>query len=97
MEAIALQRSFNRSLLVEIDPMNAVVHSIPVRERVVSSRSGVTAHNAVNNRESSPSRVYIPFSDYELDPDAPSCSILENVRKLLQTQRSKGRFERFKR
>ena len=88
MEAISLQRSSRRSLLVETDPMNAVVHSIPVRER---ARSG----NSVNSRQET--RIYIPFTDYELDPEAHSCSTLGNVRKLLQTQRSKGRFERFSR
>lgn len=92
MEEISLQHSVHRSLLVETDPTNAVSHNIPV-----TARSGMSELGANIPRGTSEPRIYIPFSDYELDPDATSRSILKNIRKLLQTQRSKGRFERFKR
>lgn len=55
------------------------------------------SNNDYRHQDLSHSRQYTHFGDHELEPDVTSSSLSENLRQLLHTQRSKGRWERFRR
>ena len=103
MENNTLQSTYRQPFVVEFDEMQHtepaviseevpdLVDILDLPDLIDVSHEDFPHHGPFHSREN------VHFRNEELNPYANSCSHSENLRQLLQTQRSKGRWERFRR
>lgn len=101
MENNTLQSAYRQPFVIEFDDMQHsepadisedvpdLVGILDLPDPIDVSHEDIPHHGPFHSREN------VHFRNQE--PYANSCSHAENLRQLLQTQRSKGRWERFRR